>query len=164
MLQILLICFACFCNDEPADLPVLELKLLSTLVLESLALTFWVLVILAVLISSGAKRIVCPTAMLLTFSILFQSFSASTETLYCLAIENKRRKAKGMELLTELKSSDKKKEDDKAKEGEEKESKDKEEDDKEPDALLLETGKILTDLMELNNIPTTKTQQVKHQQ
>ena len=81
-----------------------------------------------------------------------------------LAIENKRRKAKGMELLTELKSSDKKTEDDKAKEGEEKESKDKEEDDKEPDALLLETGKILTDLMELNNIPTTKTQQVKHQQ
>ena len=81
-----------------------------------------------------------------------------------LAIENKRRKAKGMELLTELKSSDKKKEDDKAKEGEEKESKDKEEDDKEPDALLLETGKILTDLMELNNIPATKTQQVKHQQ
>jgi len=81
-----------------------------------------------------------------------------------LAIENKRRKAKGMELLTEQKSSDKKKEDDKAKEGEEKESKDKEEDDKEPDALLLETGKILTDLMELNNIPATKTQQVKHQQ
>jgi carboxyl-terminal processing protease len=80
-----------------------------------------------------------------------------------LAIENKRRKAKGMELLTELKSSEKKKENDKSKEGEKKESEDKEEDKKEPDALLLETGKILSDLMSLSKSSAAELQQAQQQ-
>jgi len=80
-----------------------------------------------------------------------------------LAIENKRRKAKGMELLTELKSSEKKKEDEKSKEGEKKESEDKEEDEKEPDALLLETGKILSDLMSLSKNSAAELQQAQQQ-
>jgi len=82
-----------------------------------------------------------------------------------LAIENKRRKAKGMELLTELKSSEKKKEDEKSKEGEKKESenKEEEEDEKEPDALLLETGKILSDLMSLSKNSAAELQQAQQQ-
>ena len=81
-----------------------------------------------------------------------------------LAIENKRRKAKGMELLTELKSSEKKKEDEKSKEGEKKESENKEEEDeKEPDALLLETGKILSDLMSLSKNSAAELQQAQQQ-
>ncbi len=101
-----------------------------------------------------------------------------------LEIENKRRKAKGMELLTELKSDDdsdkqdakKKKEktdeenkdekdiadaksDDNASENNSSENKSSEDEsddeDKEPDALLIETGNILVDLMRLTNTPTT---------
>jgi len=89
-----------------------------------------------------------------------------------LAIENTRRKAKGMELLTELKSdekkSDDKKKDDKAKDGDDKEnkgkdSKDEEDEKKEADALLLETGKILTDLMGLSQNPAAELQQAQQQ-
>lgn len=106
-----------------------------------------------------------------------------------LEIENKRRKAKGMELLTELKSDDdsdkqdakKKKEktdeenkdekditdaksDDNASENNSSENKSSEnkssedesdDEDKEPDALLMETGNILVDLMRLTKTPTT---------
>ncbi len=101
-----------------------------------------------------------------------------------LEIENKRRKAKGMELLTELKSDDdsdkkdakKKKEktdaenkdekdiadaksDDNVSENDSSENKSSEdesdEEDKEPDALLMETGNILVDLMRLTKTPTT---------
>jgi carboxyl-terminal processing protease len=101
-----------------------------------------------------------------------------------LEIENKRRKAKGMELLTELKSDDdsdkkdakKKKEntdaenkdekdiadaksDDNASENDSSENKSSEDEsdkeDKEPDALLMETGNILVDLMRLTKTPTT---------
>jgi carboxyl-terminal processing protease len=96
-----------------------------------------------------------------------------------LDIENSRRKAKGMELLTELKSDEKKSDekDKKAKDDTTKnestkdlsakdaDSKDvKEEDEaKEPDALLLEAGKILTDLMSLSQNPTAEQQQAQHQ-
>jgi carboxyl-terminal processing protease len=100
-----------------------------------------------------------------------------------LEIENKRRKAKGMELLTELKNDDdssdekhgdKKKVDEKSnseetKKADSKDSNTKEIDDKnlaekkEPDALLLETGNILTDLMTLSKLPATKTQQAQNQ-
>lgn len=101
-----------------------------------------------------------------------------------LEIENKRRKAKGMELLTELKSDNdsdkqdakKKKEktdeenkdekdiadaksEDNASENNSSENKSSEDEsddeDKEPDALLIETGNILVDLMRLTNTPTT---------
>jgi len=99
-----------------------------------------------------------------------------------LDIENKRRKAKGMELLTELKSDDdsEEKSSDKKKDAEKKESKnltdsknsntegkssvevDKEtEEEKEPDALLLETGNILVDLMSLGKKPVTEQQQAQ---
>ena len=96
-----------------------------------------------------------------------------------LDIENTRRKAKGMELLTELKSDEKKSDekDKKAKDDTTKnestknlsakdaDSKDvKEEDEaKEPDALLLEAGKILTDLMSLSQNPTAEQQQAQQQ-
>ncbi|MEH6448036.1 MAG: carboxy terminal-processing peptidase [Oleispira sp.] len=84
-----------------------------------------------------------------------------------LAIENTRRKAKGMELLTELKSDEKKK-DDKAKDGDDKDSKgkdskDEEDEKKEADALLLETGKILTDLMSLSQNSAAELQQAQQQ-
>ena len=106
-----------------------------------------------------------------------------------LEIENKRRKAKGMELLTELKSDDDsdKKDAKKKKEKTDAENKDEkdiadaksddnvsendssendssenkssedesDEEDKEPDALLMETGNILVDLMRLTKTPTT---------
>ncbi len=91
-----------------------------------------------------------------------------------LEIENKRRKAKGMELLTELKSDDDsdKKDAKKKKEKAEADSKDdkdmadaksddnssedeSDKEDKEPDALLMETGNILVDLMRLTKTPTT---------
>jgi carboxyl-terminal processing protease len=85
-----------------------------------------------------------------------------------LGIENKRRKAKGMALLSELKSdndvSDKNKDEkiskhgskvDNVKEGDGKNLVDQEE----PDALLFETGNILTDLMHLNENTLAKQQQ-----
>ena len=111
-----------------------------------------------------------------------------------LEIENKRRKAKGMELLTELKSDDDsdKKDAKKKKEKTDAENKDEkdiadaksddnvsendssendssenkssenkssedesDEEDKEPDALLMETGNILVDLMRLTKTLTT---------
>ena len=91
-----------------------------------------------------------------------------------LEIENKRRKAKGMELLTELKSDDDsdKKDAKKKKEKADADSKDdkdiadaksvdnssedeSDKEDKEPDALLMETGNILVDLMRLTKTPTT---------
>ena len=89
-----------------------------------------------------------------------------------LDIENKRRKAKGMELLTELKSDDdndkkdakKKKEKTDAEDKAEKDiadaksdadSADESDEDKEPDALLMETGNILVDLMRLTKAQTT---------
>ncbi|MGK0476645.1 MAG: carboxyl-terminal processing protease [Oleispira sp.] len=84
-----------------------------------------------------------------------------------LAIENKRRKAKGMTLLSELKNdddvSDKNKnngineddsKDNNIKEGDDKNLADQEE----PDALLFETGNILTDLMSLNEKTVAKQQ------
>jgi carboxyl-terminal processing protease len=76
-----------------------------------------------------------------------------------LSIENIRRKAKGMELLTELKSDEDKS--DKKKGDEKKDDKDKvakEEDKKEPDALLFETGNILSDLMSLSKSPAPELQ------
>mgnify|MGYP000495320908 FL=1 len=101
-----------------------------------------------------------------------------------LEIENKRRKAKGMELLTELKSDDDSDKQDakKKKEKTDEENKDEKdiadaksdvdssenqsaenkssedesnEEEKEPDALLMETGNILVDLMRLTKTPTT---------
>jgi len=73
-----------------------------------------------------------------------------------LAFENTRRKAKGMELLESLKT------DEELKTEENKASDDKEAEEKEPDALLLETGNILTDLMQLSKIPNTGLQQAQH--
>jgi carboxyl-terminal processing protease len=74
-----------------------------------------------------------------------------------LGIENKRRKAKGMTLLSELKSdgdiSDKNK-DEKISKDDPKDNNVKEE----PDALLFETGYILTDLMHLNENTLAKQQ------
>lgn len=104
-----------------------------------------------------------------------------------LDIENKRRKAKGMELLTELKSNtddsdknnaDKKKKKDTtddndsaedtiksaAKNDEADENLDADldtDEDKEPDALLLETGNILVDLMSLDSTPKPQQQAQK---
>ncbi|MFT7409531.1 MAG: carboxyl-terminal processing protease [Oleispira sp.] len=95
-----------------------------------------------------------------------------------LGIENKRRKAKGMALLSELKSdgdiSDKKhgsERKDSVKNKDEKISKDDSNDNnikegdgenladlEEPDALLFETGNILTDLMHLNENTLAKQQ------
>jgi carboxyl-terminal processing protease len=85
-----------------------------------------------------------------------------------LEIENKRRKAKGMKILSELESdndvSDKNKDgkiikhdskDDNIKEGDGKNLADQEE----PDALLFETGNILNDLMHLNENTLAKQQQ-----
>ena len=60
-----------------------------------------------------------------------------------LALENKRRKAKGMELLTEL--ADNTDEDEKAEDSEDDEK------NKSEDALLLEGGEILVDFMKLSN-------------
>jgi carboxyl-terminal processing protease len=84
-----------------------------------------------------------------------------------LEIENKRRKAKGMALLSELESdndvSDKNKDgkiskhdskDNNVKEGDGENLADQ----KEPDALLFETGNILTDLMHLNEKTLAKQQ------
>jgi carboxyl-terminal processing protease len=84
-----------------------------------------------------------------------------------LEIENKRRKAKGMALLSELESdndvSDKNKDgkiskhdskDNNVKEGDGENLADQEE----PDALLFETGNILTDLMHLNEKTLAKQQ------
>jgi carboxyl-terminal processing protease len=89
-----------------------------------------------------------------------------------LGIENKRRKAKGMTLLSELKSdgdiSDKKhghekkdSEKDSDKNKDKKISNDDSKDNnvkEEPDALLFETGNILTDLMHLNENTLAKQQ------
>jgi carboxyl-terminal processing protease len=92
-----------------------------------------------------------------------------------LAIENKRRKAKGMTLLSELKSdgdiSDKKHGRKKKDSEKNKEGKDKSKDDnikegagknladqEEPDALLFETGNILSDLMHLDENTLAKQQ------
>jgi carboxyl-terminal processing protease len=75
-----------------------------------------------------------------------------------LTFENTRRKAKGMELLESLKTDEElKKEEDKASDDKEAEEKEKE-----SDALLLETGNILTDLMQLSKIPSTELQQAQH--
>ena len=86
-----------------------------------------------------------------------------------LAIENQRRKAKGMELLDSLKDEDadsSKKDntaaistDDSKKDGSKKDDAEKE--DKEPDALLIETGNILTDLMNLGKLPSGNLQHAK---
>ncbi len=62
-----------------------------------------------------------------------------------LALENKRRKAKGMELLTELEDADKDDDKDDKKENEDSEK------NKSEDALLLEGGEILVDFMKLTN-------------
>ena len=86
-----------------------------------------------------------------------------------LEIENKRRKAKGMELLTKLKSddddSDKKDEKSHAVDSDDDSVKDNKDKDtaetKEPDALLLETGNILVDLMSLGNKHSTEQQQAQ---
>ena len=64
-----------------------------------------------------------------------------------LALENKRRKAKGM---PELASLDDPEEDEKSEEGEEK-AKSDEKDDEEPDAMLIETGNILLDYMRMSS-------------
>lgn len=91
-----------------------------------------------------------------------------------LTIENQRRKAKGMELLDSLKDEDtdsSKKDktaaistDDSKKDGSKKDDSkkdDTEKEDKEPDALLIETGNILTDLMNLGKLPSGKLQHAK---
>ena len=86
-----------------------------------------------------------------------------------LEIENKRRKAKGMELLTKLKSddddSDKKDDKSHAVDSDDDSVKDNKDKDtaetKEPDALLLETGNILVDLMSLGNKHSTEQQQAQ---
>jgi carboxyl-terminal processing protease len=75
-----------------------------------------------------------------------------------LAFENTRRKAKGMELLESLKTD----EELKTEENKASDDKEAEEKEKEPDALLLETGNILTDLMQLSKIPNTGLQQAQH--
>jgi carboxyl-terminal processing protease len=90
-----------------------------------------------------------------------------------LGIENKRRKAKGMALLSELKSdsdsSDKKHGSEKKDSGKIKDeniSKDDSKDNnvkEEPDALLFETGNILTDLMHLNENTLAKQQSQQQQ-
>ena len=64
-----------------------------------------------------------------------------------LALENKRRKAKGM---PELASLDDPEEDEKSEEGEEK-AKSDDKDDEEPDAMLIETGNILLDYMRMSS-------------
>ena len=83
-----------------------------------------------------------------------------------LDIENKRRKAKGMPLLDSF--EDEEEEDELAKVGgqpeppEDAKVKDKEEEEKEdeePDALLIETGMILGDLLDLQKAPTTAQRQ-----
>lgn len=82
-----------------------------------------------------------------------------------LAIENQRRKAKGMELLDSLKDEEddsQNKTANKDAEGDEAESKNGDEKEDEPDALLIETGNILTDLMELSQIPKAPLQQAQH--
>jgi carboxyl-terminal processing protease len=100
-----------------------------------------------------------------------------------LAIENQRRKAKGMDLLDSLKDlEDEDAEDDSAnatkekdsekqkdladKDGNAEEDKKDEEDkeEKEPDALLIETGNILTDLMSFKNVQATDQSGVKQAQ
>ena len=65
-----------------------------------------------------------------------------------LALENKRRKAKGM---PELASLDDPEEDEKAEGDEEKDKSDEEKDDEEPDAMLIETGNILLDYMRMSS-------------
>lgn len=65
-----------------------------------------------------------------------------------LALENKRRKAKGM---PELASLDDPEEDEKAEGDEEKAKSDEEKDDEEPDAMLIETGNILLDYMRMSS-------------
>jgi len=87
-----------------------------------------------------------------------------------LTIENQRRKAKGMELLDSLKEEDDKKlaENEKSKTTEkdaDKETAEKDEDkEPEPDALLIETGNILTDLMKLSLLPKAELQQAQRQE
>lgn len=65
-----------------------------------------------------------------------------------LALENKRRKAKGM---PELASLDDPEEDEKVEGDEEKAKSDEEKDDEEPDAMLIETGNILLDYMRMSS-------------
>ena len=65
-----------------------------------------------------------------------------------LALENKRRKAKGM---PELASLDDPEEDEKPEGDEEKAKSDEEKDDEEPDAMLIETGNILLDYMRMSS-------------
>jgi len=87
-----------------------------------------------------------------------------------LTIENQRRKAKGMALLDSLKESDEKKlakdeskKNAKKKDGKEVKDSAEEDADKEPDALLIETGNILTDLMKLSHLPKAELQQAQRQ-
>lgn len=83
-----------------------------------------------------------------------------------LTIENQRRKAKGMELLDSLKDAD---ENDENSELAEKDAtadvndskQDEKDEDKEPDALLIETGNILLDLMALKVNLDPEQQQAK---
>ncbi|MBN59258.1 carboxy terminal-processing peptidase [Thalassolituus sp. UBA3500] len=65
-----------------------------------------------------------------------------------LALENKRRKAKGM---PELASLDDPEEDEKVEGDEEKDKSAEEKDDEEPDAMLIETGNILLDYMRMSS-------------
>ncbi len=76
-----------------------------------------------------------------------------------LALENQRRKSKGMPLLDSLKDAD----EEENSETEENSADKKDVKEKEPDALLIETGNILTDLMLLNQLPTSKIQQAQRQ-
>jgi len=82
-----------------------------------------------------------------------------------LDIENKRRKAKGMELLEALQTEEEllaeAQEAEKEKEKNKKEGKEEVEDEEEPDALLVEAGYILTDLMQLKETPNTAKQQAQ---
>lgn len=74
-----------------------------------------------------------------------------------LDIENKRRKAKGMELLKALQTEEELIAEAEQEEKDKKNGKESKKDD-EPDALLVEAGRILTDLMLLKEVPSSKEQ------
>mgnify|MGYP000123784502 FL=1 len=74
-----------------------------------------------------------------------------------LEIENKRRKAKGMELLEALQTEEELLAEAEQAEKDKKDGKESEKEE-EPDALLVEAGHILTDLMLLNEAPTANEQ------
>jgi carboxyl-terminal processing protease len=77
-----------------------------------------------------------------------------------LEIENKRRKGKGMELLEALQTEDELIAEAEQAEKDKKDGKESEKEE-EPDALLVEAGHILTDLMLLKELPVSREQQAQ---